>query len=222
TGRRHLGGRDDAAGVSRPGFGSRSPAVDFRLPMWNRIIILAVGLLALLPAAGAAQYRAPEPVGWVNDFANVIPPDREAAIERAILEVRSKSGGEIVVVTLPSLEGRTRDEVALEIGRQWGVGRRGDPGDPARNTGIVVLVVPKETAPDGRGQLKIETGIGTTRFITAAEAGRVADNYMIPYFREGDYGMGIYAGVMALAAMYAEEFGFELTGEVPTPPRRDE
>src|SRR5690606_31779555 len=122
-----------------------------------------------------------------------------------------------VVVTLPSLEGRTRDEVALEIGRQWGVGRRGDPGDPARNTGIVVLVVPKETAPDGRGQLKIETGTGTTRFITAAEAGRVADAYMIPYFREGDYGMGIYAGVMALAAMYAEEFGFELTGEVPAP-----
>src|SRR5690606_17895469 len=85
------------------------------------------------------------------------------------------------------------------------------------NTGIVVLVVPKETAPDGRGQLKIETGTGTTRFITAAEAGRVADAYMIPYFREGDYGMGIYAGVMALAAMYAEEFGFELTGEVPAP-----
>lgn len=52
------------------------------------------------------------------------------------------------------------------------MGRRGDPGDPARNTGIVVLVVPKETAPDGRGQLKIETGTGTTRFITAAEAGR--------------------------------------------------
>src|SRR5690606_974315 len=117
-------------------------------------------------------------------------------------EVRAKSGGEIVVVTLPSLEGRTRDEVALQIGREWGIGRRGEPGDPARNTGTVVLVVPKETAPDGRGQLKIETGIGTTTFITAAEAGRIADRYMIPYFQRGDYGEGIFAGVAALAGLY--------------------
>ena len=43
---------------------------------------------------------------------------------------------------------------------------------------------------------------------------------MIPYFQRGDYGAGIFAGVAALAGLYAERFGFELTGEVPQPPRR--
>src|SRR5690606_15303164 len=49
---------------------------------------------------------------------------------------------------------------------------------------------------------------------TAAEAGRIADAAMLPYFREGNYGKGILRGVAALAVEYAEEFGFELTGEV--------
>jgi uncharacterized protein len=144
----------------------------------------------------------------------VIPAETEAEILRVIEEVRQKSGGEIVVVTLRSLEGRTRDEVALQLGREWGVGQAGEPGDAARNTGVIVLVVPRETAPDGQGQLKIELGYGANTFITAAEAGRIADNLMMPAFRQQDYGTGILRAVDALALQFAERFGFELTGEV--------
>jgi uncharacterized protein len=104
--------------------------------------------------------------------------------------------------------------VALRLGREWGVGRAGEPGDPARNTGLIMLVVPKETSPDGRGHLRIETGLGTNTFITAAEGGRIADLHVIPAFREGDYGTGILHGVQGLAQEYAERFGFELTGEI--------
>src|SRR5690606_40078525 len=100
-----------------------------------RIQRLLPFLILCLPSALEAQLRLPAPVGYVNDFADVIPPDTERRIERISREVQSKSGGEIVVVTLRSLEGRTRDEVALQIGREWGIGRRGEPGDPARNTG---------------------------------------------------------------------------------------
>ena len=98
--------------------------------------------------------------------------------------MRVKSGGEIVVVTLTSLEGRTRDEVALQIGREWRIGQKGQPGDPARNTGIVVLVVPKETSPDGSGHLKIETGLGKldTVIFTSKRAGgdRVTRTWVAP------------------------------------------
>lgn len=184
-------------------------------------ILLAAAALCCLPAAGAAQIQLPDPVGYVNDFADVIPAEDEARIQTIVDEVRAKSGGEIVVVTLPSLEGRTRDEVALQIGREWRIGQEGEAGDRARNTGAVVLVVPRETSPTGRGELKIELGDNTNTFITAAEAGRIRDDYMIPAFRAGDYGQGITAGVAALAVEYAENFGFELTGESrPPPPQR--
>ena len=120
------------------------------------------------------QPGLPQPIGYVNDFANVIAPEQEAAIGRIIEEVRTKSGGEIVVVTMATLQGRTLDELALRIGREWRIGQKGEPGDSARNTGVVVLVIPRETSDDGRGHVKIETGLGTTTFITAAEAGRIA------------------------------------------------
>ena len=161
-------------------------------------------------------FRSPAPVGYVNDFANVLSPETEARIQAIADEVKQKSGGEIVVVTLPDLAGRGIDETALRIGREWKVGAAGEAGDPNRNTGAIVLVVPKETARDGAGQLKIELGTGTNRFITASDAGRIRDRIMIPAFRERDYDAGILGAVAALGGAYASEFGFELTG-VPTP-----
>ena len=161
--------------------------------------------LLLLPFAAEAQVQLPEPVGYINDFADVIPPELEARIQRVIDEVRAKSGGgEIVVVTLPSLEGRPIEEVGLQIGREWRIGPAGEAGDRFRNTGAVVLVAPTER------RLRLELGTTTNTFITAAEAGRIRDGYMLPSFREGDFGTGIYQGVAGLALEYAENFGFEL------------
>jgi uncharacterized protein len=134
-----------------------------------RTFILAL-VAACAPLAVAAQIQLPPPVGYVNDFAGIIPAEYETRILGVIEEVRAKSGGEIVVVTLPSLQGRTRDEVALQIGREWGVGQAGEAGDPHRNTGAVILVAPNER------DLKIELGTRTNTFVTAAEAGRIADS----------------------------------------------
>src|SRR5262245_52734396 len=152
--------------------------------MMRKRILLA---LTLLLAGPLGAQEIPPPRGYVNDFADVLAPETETRIQAIADEVRAKSGGEIVVVTLPDLGGRSVDDVALRIGREWKVGAAGAAGDPNRNTGTVVLVVPKETARDGRGQLKIELGTGTNRFITASEAGRIRDNVMIPAFRQRDY-----------------------------------
>ena len=189
-----------------------------RTPLRHALTLAA--LLALPLAARAQGLRLPAPTGYVNDFAGVLSQEDRDRIGRVIDEVRAKSGGEIVVVTLRSLEGRSRDEVALQIGREWGVGRKGEAGDRARNTGLVFLVVPRETSPTGCGEVRIETGLGTNTFITAAEAGAIQDEFVIPAFRQGEYGAGILAGVVALAQEYAAEFGFELSGEVPPLPER--
>lgn len=186
--------------------------------------IRAMGLLfaavMLAPAALYPQLQLPQPTGYVNDFAGVIAADAESRIHAVIEEVRAKSGGEIAVVTLTSLEGRTRHEVALQILREWGVGASGAPGDSTRNTGTVLLVVPKETSPDGRGHVEISLGYTTNTFITAAEAGRIRDQAMMPHLREADYGAAILAGVIGIAEHYGERFGFEVTGQAPAQPRQ--
>ena len=75
-------------------------------------------------------------------------------------EVRTRSPGEMAIVTLPDLKGRPVSEVSLQIGREWKVGNVGQPGDPNRNAGVVILVVPKETNSSGRGERRVEVGAG--------------------------------------------------------------
>jgi uncharacterized protein len=166
-----------------------------------------VTLYAAAPAA--AQLKLPAPRGYVNDFADIIPAEQEAKIDALAREVQAKSGGEIVVVTLPTTEGRPASEVALQIGREWRIGKKGEAGDEARNTGVVILVSVKER------DWRIETGLGTNTFITAAEAGRIGRDLMVPAFQSGDFGEGNFRGVGALAQQYAGHFNFQLTGEVP-------
>jgi uncharacterized membrane protein YgcG len=81
---------------------------DLRTVTFARLsrLFLAVCLgVTLAPADLRAQIALPDPVGYVNDFADVIPAEQERQMSRIIDEVRARSGGEIVVVTLPSLAG---------------------------------------------------------------------------------------------------------------------
>ncbi|HVH13800.1 MAG TPA: TPM domain-containing protein, partial [Longimicrobium sp.] len=174
-----------------------------------------LGLAAITAAPAVAQLQIPRPVGYVNDFANVIPPQDEAAIQAVIDEVRAKSGGEIVVVTLPSLDGEVASDVALRIGREWGIGALGQPGDQARNTGSVILVSMRDR------KWRVETGEGTNTFVTAAEAGRIGRDLMVPELQAGRPGQGILRAVQGLAQEYAKEFNFTLSNAPPPSVQRE-
>src|SRR5438046_9709054 len=87
----------------------------------------------------------PPPRGYVNDFAGVLDAASVAHMDAVIAEVRDKTRGEIAVVTLPDIDDRSAADVALQIGRQWGVGAKGEAGDPTKNLGVVVLIVPDKT-----------------------------------------------------------------------------
>jgi uncharacterized protein len=177
-----------------------------------RLSAACAAALVLLASAAGAQIQLPAPVGHVNDFAHVIPPEQAARMEAVIEQVRERSRGEIVVVTLPSLQGHSRDEVALQIGREWKVGNAGEVGDTLRGTGTVILVVPSEH------QWKIEVGTRTSTFVTAAQAGQIGREQMVPAFRAGDFGTGILNGVTAVAQRYAEHGGFSI-GDAPAGPK---
>jgi uncharacterized protein len=167
--------------------------------------VLALVLLLLAPQG----VQIPAPTGYVNDFANVIASEQRSLIERIIDDVRAKSKGEIVLVTLPSIGDRDVSEVALRIGREWKVGKLGNPADQTRNTGAVILLVPKETNADGRGRCWVTTGSGTEGFITDAESGEMCRE-ATPYFQRQDYSTGMELVAFRVAQHYAHEFNFEL------------
>lgn len=145
----------------------------------------------------------------VVDAAGVLDAATVDRINRIAFEVRARTGGEMAIVTMPDLRGRDVAEVALRIGREWGVGARAQPGSRQRNAGVVVLVVPKETSSDGRGHVRIETGRGVEGFVTDAIAGDI-QRAAIPLFQRGDYSAAVLLMVSALADRYAAEFGVAL------------
>ena len=169
------------------------------------------GRATLLAVATLLQSgpQIPPPRGLVNDFAGVIPAENAARIERVAQEVRDKTRGEMAIVTLNDLGGRDKSEVALRIGREWKVGHLADVGDRSRNAGVVILVVPKESATDGTGRCRVETGQGTEGFITDATAGEICRE-AVPFFQKRDYGGGIEWITQRVAQRFAQEFNVTL------------
>src|SRR5213594_2833935 len=151
------------------------------------------------------QIAVPAPRGYVNDFAGALAPASVSRIEAVIAEVRAKSRGEIAVVTLADIGDRAASDVALQIGRQWGVGARGAAGDPAKNLGVVVLLVPRKNHRPGTGDVFVSTGRGAEGFLPDARVGRVRDA-MIPYLAQERYGEGLAVGVDLVAQAFALEF----------------
>jgi uncharacterized protein len=166
------------------------------------LLYVALGLLA--------QIAIPAPRGFVNDFAGVIDSTAIVRMEATIREVREKTQGEIAVVTLADLGNREASDVALQIGRQWGVGAKGEAGDRAKNLGVVVLLVPLKNHQRETGGIFIATGRGAEGFLPDARVGRIRDA-MAPYFATEDYGRGLETGVALLAQAFADEFHVSLT-----------
>lgn len=187
-----------------------------------------LSVLALLPIALGAQQgiRIPSPPrGYsptaaevVVDDAHVLSTDAVDRINRIAFDVKQKSGGEIAVVTMPDLAGRDVGDIALRIGREWGVGANSGIGDRTRNAGVVILVVPKETSSDGRGYISIQTARGVEGFITDANAGDIR-RAAIPFLQQRDYSGALTFITEQVAQRFATEFGFSLdTALVPAAP----
>ena len=172
--------------------------------MWHKAL-QAIGALLLLQTS----VKLPEPRGYINDFAAVIPAEQTQRIQAIIDDVRAKSGGDIVVVTLADLGDAAPSDVALQIGREWKVGKFGKPGDPTRNTGVIILLQPKETASSGRGQCYIGVGYGAEGFITDATSGQICRD-ATDAFKARNYGDGIEQVVEQVAQRFAGEYNFAL------------
>ena len=187
-------------------------------------LILAGGTL-LGPRSLEAQRPAidtlfpRQPVGFVNDFAFVIDDSSAAQMNDVIERLRKVTGAEIAVVTLPSIGGLEAAEVALEIGRRWKVGSKAEIGDPRRNAGVVLLLVPRREGDPNSGQIRVEVGQGLEGIVTDAAAGQIRDQ-MRPDLASGQYGKGLLTGVRSLASRIARGYGVSdsaLTAYQPPP-----
>jgi uncharacterized protein len=164
---------------------------------------LVAALVALCAAAVAAQ-QIPSPQGYVTDQAGVIDPPTKAKIEALAQELQQKTGAEIAVLTVRTTEPLDDFTYAMRVADAWKVGKKGE------DTGLLVLV-----AVDDR-KVRVVTGYGVEGVLPDGLVGNIQDTEMVPEFRAGRMGEGIWRGVAQMARRIADERGVTLTG-VPAP-----
>jgi len=138
--------------------------------------------------------KKPSPPRLVNDFANMLTPEQEQALENKLVAYNDSTSSQIAVVTVQSLEGYEDEEYALALGREWGVGGK------EFNNGVVVLISRDER------KSRIEVGYGLEGAIPDITAKTIIENELLPSFREGNYYRGLDRATDALIRAAAGEY----------------
>ena len=147
-----------------------------------RRYIFAIVLLSVFFVS--ANFSKPQ--GFVNDFAGILSAQNKIKLERALSSVEIKSGIEISVVTVNSLDGEEASDYANRLFENWGIGKKG------KDNGLMILIAPNER------KTWIEVGYDLEPSINDAYAGQIIRQQMIPHFKTGDYNTGILNGVASV------------------------
>jgi uncharacterized protein len=121
----------------------------------------------------------PSPATLVTDVAGVLTPEQKQALENKLVAIDDSSSNQIAVVILPSLDGYPKEEYAIKLFRDWGIGNK------KTNNGVLLLIAINDR------QIRIEVGYGLEGAIPDITALNIIDNDIKPAFKAGNYYEGI-------------------------------
>lgn len=146
--------------------------------------------LSLGPLAVGAQSEVdfPELTGRVVDNADLLADNLESILVQQLREHEEATTNQVVVVTVPSLQGLHINTYAYELGNHWGIGQAD------KDNGVLLLVAPNER------RVRIAVGLGLESTLTNRMAGEIIGQDILPRFRQGGFEHGISAGVYSILA----------------------
>ena len=156
---------------------------------------LLLALLILLPATVWAQSAPefPELTGRVVDQAEMLSPEVETRLTQMLQAHEQASTEQVVVVTLPDLQGYPIEDFGYQLGRHWGIGQQGE------DNGALLIVAKAER------KVRIEVGYGLEGRLTDAESSVIINRVITPAFRQGDMQAGIVNGAAAMIQVLGGE-----------------
>jgi uncharacterized protein len=150
------------------------------------LLALLAGLSVSTTVVAAPTF--PALTGRVVDGAKILPPALVTALTTKLETLEKQTSRQLVIVTLPSLQGLPIDDYGYQLGRAWGIGEKG------RNTGVVLIVAPVER------RVRIEVGYGLEAVLTDALSTIILQEKVLPKFRAGNPAGGVADGTDALIA----------------------
>ena len=154
------------------------------LRAWVVVLAFTGAMFSLSPALAAPSF--PPLTGRVVDDAHVLSPKVQGDLTAKLKALEQKNGDQLVVVTLPSLQGLEIEDYGYQLGRTWGIGHKG------KNNGVLFIVAPSEH------KVRIEVGYGLEPELTDALSSVILQSAVLPKFRAGDVSGGVVAGTDAI------------------------
>ncbi len=148
--------------------------------------LLLAALLLICVVSPALAFEPPPLRGHVNDSADMIPAATEAKLEQYLTRLEQSDSTQVVILTVPDIDGDDIDSAAIATAQQWGLGQEG------KDNGVLLFIAKQER------KVRIEVGYGLEGVLTDLLAGRIIDNEIVPRFKQGDFSGGIVAGTMAI------------------------
>ncbi|MCR4742836.1 MAG: TPM domain-containing protein [Treponema sp.] len=151
-------------------------------------------LLALLTLniTGLWALEVPALKGRVNDYANIINQNTEEEIVNYLKSLEDSTGIQMVVLTIPSLQGDDITSFSIKAAEKWQIGRKD------KDDGALLLVALQERL------VRIEVGYGLEGKLTDAKCGLIIRNVIIPEFKDGDYSSGIEKGIKNMVGIASD------------------
>ena len=166
-----------------------------RAACWQCWLLASLLALAVAPALAAqialdaGMPPVPALTGPVVDEAHLLPAGAFSQLSQKLAAYADANGTQVVVVTLPTLNGYPIEYYGYQLGRHWGIGQKG------KNNGVLLVV------DSGEKQVRIEVGYGLEGTLTDAQSVLIIHNVIVPRFRKGDFAGGITAGADAILSV---------------------
>ncbi|MFA6600399.1 MAG: TPM domain-containing protein [Candidatus Omnitrophota bacterium] len=149
-------------------------------------LLLAAFLLVLVPGTVLALKVLDRPKGYVTDEALMLSSAGRSKLEEVLADFDRETTHQLIVVTLPGLEGDSLEAFSMRLAEAW------RPGRKDKDNGIIFLIFKKDR------KMRLEVGYGLEGVLTDALTGQILREIVTPPFKSGDYERGIMAGVEAV------------------------
>lgn len=138
--------------------------------------------------------EAPVLTGRVNDYARMLSAQSAAMLEQRLAAFEQETSNQVVLLTVPTLQGDTIEGLAIRVADAWRIGQQG------KDNGVILLLAKQER------KIRIEVGTGLQGVLPDITAAQIIRNVMAPRLKSGNVDAGISAGLEAIMAATKGEF----------------
>ncbi len=168
------------------------------------VCILLIAIYLLSPLSSTSFSATPEPPSippdYVVDLAGIIRDDIEAQLNSYLMELEEKTTAQVAILTINSLDGEDIEGFSHKIAERWRLGKKD------KDNGLLITIALHDRA------YRFEVGYGLESILPDSLVGSIGRQYLVPYFRRGDYTTGILNATLEIIKIISQNYGVEIYG----------